>query len=150
MKHISLFEEWNGTIKVGRNEIDRLWKYSAKMPERFLNYIQKEISPVECKLEGNTIKIGDWSKKLCTVEMSAGFNMVRTIEISQITIWLSFGDVGNYQSEDGYFNTTIYTYTGRPYIDGKDYKFTSDTIEDLCEFLNKIFKEGVIEFNEPD
>lgn len=140
-KDLKCFEDWSGTIKVGQKEIDKLWKYSAKMPQRFFNYIQKEISPVECVLEGNTIKIGGPGTKLCEAEMSAGFNMFRTIKISEITIWLSFGS-GNL-SEDGYFNITIWTSKG-------EYLFTSETIEDLCEFLNRIFKEGVIEFNEPD
>lgn len=151
MNYLKCFEEWDGTIKVGQKEMGELWKHSAKMPERFFNYIRKEISPVGCRLEGNTIKIGGPGTKLCEAEMSAGFNMVRTIKISEITIWLSFGS-GNYLSEDGYFNITIWTNTESKFYEPgkKEYQFTSETIEDLCEFLNKIFKEGVIDFNEPD
>lgn len=151
-KYVKQFEEWDGTIKVGRKEIEKFWNHSSKIPERFFNYIRREISPIECRLEGNTIKIGNPGTQLCVAEMSAGFNMVRTVKISEIDIWLNFGS-GGYTSEDGYFNITIYTNTESIiYNTGfdKDYRFTSDTIEDLCEFLNKIFKEGVIDFKEPD
>ncbi len=160
MKYIKHFEEWTGTIKVGENEIDKLWRYSAKMSERFFNYIQKEISPVKCYLEGNSInieypykEIGSTPFKdiLVSAKMSTGSNMFRTVDISKITIWLSFGPgpTGNYYSEDGYYNTTIYIQQ-KLFDRVGEYRFTSETIEDLCEFLNKIFKEGLIEFNEPD
>lgn len=148
MKFVKYFEDWQGTIRVLKNSeyMGHYWKHSAKMPERFFEYIRREISPVECELKGNTISIGKFGTKLCEAEMSAGSNMVRTVQISEISIWLSFGSEGDYTSEDGYFNTTINTYNGtRIYDLTEDYRFTSETIEDLCEFLNKIFKEGIVD-----
>ena len=151
MNYLKYFEDWQGTIKVDQAQIDKYWNYSANVPQRYLDYIQKEISPIKCELNGNTIKIGGPGTKLCDAEMSVGFNMVRTVEISEISIWLSFGPGGGYNSEDGYFNTTIHTNTkSKIYGLTNDYKFTSETIKDLCEFLNKIFKEGVIEYNRLD
>jgi hypothetical protein len=154
MKHLKKFNEsnnWSGTILAGTSEIAKYWNYSAKMPERYFNYIKSQVGPDQyCELNYNTISIRNTDGILRDkVKMKVGSNTYSNICIDEITIWLSFGTNNDnlYLSDDGYFNTTIYA----EHIGGlsnmkSEYRFTSDTIEDLCDFLNKILEEGFIEY----
>ena len=151
LKSFNESENWSGTISANSTVIAKYWLNSSKMPERYFNYIKSQIDPFYCELNYNTISVRNPDGILCDkVKMKSGNNTYSNICIDDITIWLSFGinNDNGYLSDDGYFNTTIYA----EHIGGlshmlSEYRFTSDTIEDLCVFIKKILEEGVIEYN---
>ena len=155
MKHIKKFNEsssnWSGTIMASTRDIIKYWNHSSKMPERYFNYIKKELHPFNCELNINTIDINNPDDILRDkVKMKMGNNTYSNICIDNITIWLSsgFNDDNLELTDDGYFNTTIYCeHVGGLSNMTSEYRFTSDTIEDLCEFLKRILEDGVIEYN---
>ena len=163
LKRFALFEStnWSGTIRIDSStpsDIMKHWTRMARMPERYLNYIKSNLKLEDsdrCGVNGprHQLGIGMWFSKIEIykfdlkplregVIMSAGSNMYRTLKIEKIEIELSAGEEG-ILSEDGYFNVTIYCLDKLR----SEYKFTSETIEDLCEFLNGILVDGEVKYN---